>query len=297
MATLKEIKLKIKSVSNIKKITKTMEMVSVSKMKRSTGRAQASKEYAVRALQLLANLSLERNVDHELLEPGAGEKMLLVIVGSNKGLCGGFNTNLSRQVSQMVKAGGKTIETVTIGKQAEKIARRFDLPIVASFIEFNEKSSSDDLLVLKEILMEKMATGDYAESLVLYTEFKSAVSYEPLTIQILPPNIQTLKSLFVTTKEEEEKFNHEIKSLSRYVIEPNPEEVISKVVPELVHASLFHAFLESQASEHSARMFAMKNASDNASGMVDDLTLQFNKARQAAITQEISEIVSGAAAV
>lgn len=296
MATGKEIKLKIQSVSNIKKITKTMEMVSVSKMKKTVGRVTASKEYAVKALQLLANLSLERNIKHPILEQGKGEKNLIVLFASNKGLCGGFNTNINKYLSEIVKKGKREIEIVAIGKQAEKAAKRNKLKIVASFIDFNEKTSSDELSTLKKVVLDLMQSGDYHETWMLYTEFKSAVAYEPVNYQILPPNIETLKRFFVE-KDREERFDYKLKSLSRYIVEPSPEEVIERVVPELLHASLFHAHLESQASEHSSRMFAMKNASDNANNLVDELTLAFNKARQAAITQEISEIVGGAEAL
>lgn len=296
MATGKEIKLKIGTISNIKKITKTMEMVSVSKMKKMVARASASKEYAVKALQLLGNLALERNVEHPLLEQGKGEKNLLVVFASNKGLCGGFNVNISKKLSEIAKQSKRTLDVITIGKQAERAARRNNLSIVASFIDFNEKTGSDDFLVLKQILLDKMASSDYHETWMLYTEFQSAMSYAPVNYQILPPNIETLTHLFVE-EERKERFGHKLKSLSRYVIEPSPEEVIERIVPELLHASLYHAHLESQASEHSARMFAMKNASDNAGNLVDELTLQYNKARQAAITQEISEIVGGAEAL
>lgn len=296
MATGKEIKLKIGTISNIKKITKTMEMVSVSKMKKMVARASASKEYAVKALQLLGNLALERNVEHPLLEQGKGEKNLLVVFASNKGLCGGFNVNISKKLSEISKQSKRTLDVITIGKQAERAARRNNLSIVASFIDFNEKTGSDDFLVLKQILLDKMQGGDYHETWMLYTEFQSAMSYAPVNYQILPPNIDTLTHLFVE-EERKERFGHKLKSLSRYIIEPSPEELIERIVPDLVHASLYHAHLESQASEHSARMFAMKNASDNAKTLVEDLTLQYNKARQAAITQEISEIVGGAEAL
>lgn len=296
MATGKEIKLKIKSVSNIKKITKTMEMVSVAKMKKTVERATASKEYAVKALQLLGNLSLERNIEHPLLEQGKGDKNLLVVFSSNKGLCGAYNANIAKQLANITKMGPRLVDVVTIGKQAEKAARKTNRNIVASFIDFNEKTGSDEFAVVRDVLMDKMASGEYHEIWMLYTEFKSAISYKPANYQILPPNIETLKQFFVG-EDRQERFGHKLKSLSRYIVEPSPEEVIEQIVPELLHASLYHAHLEAQASEHSSRMFAMKNASDNASGMVDDLTLQYNKARQAAITQEISEIVGGAEAL
>lgn len=296
MATGKEIKLKIRTVSNIKKITKTMEMVSVSKMKKMVTKAMESKEYAVKALQLLANLSLERDISHPLLEEGKGDKNLIVVYASNKGLCGGFNANISKKLQEIVKNKKRDIEVITIGKQAERAAKRAEVPIVASFIDFNEKTGSDKFFSLQKTILDLMASGQYHEVWMLYTEFQSAVSYLPVNYKILPPDINNLKHFFLH-KNREERYQHKLKSLDRYKFEPNEQEVLSKIIPEILHACLYYAHLESEASEHSARMFAMKNASDNAGSMVEDLTLQYNKARQAAITQEISEIVGGAEAL
>lgn len=296
MATGKEIKLKIRTVSNIKKITKTMEMVSVSKMKKMVARATASKEYAVKALQLLANLSLERDVSHPLLETGKGDKNLIVVYASNKGLCGGYNANISKKLHEISKNTKREIEVITIGKQAERAARRSNIPIVASFVDFNEKTGSDQFLLLKKTILDLVATDQYHEVWMLYTEFQSAVSYLPVNYKILPPDINNLKHFFLD-KDREERFGYKLKSLSRYKFEPSEQEILSKIIPEILHACVYYAHLESQASEHSARMFAMKNASDNAGNLVEDLTLEYNKARQAAITQEISEIVGGAEAL
>lgn len=299
MATGKEIQLKIKTVSNIKKITKTMEMVSVSKMKKMVGRALNSKEYAIKAFQLLANLSLERDISHPLLERGTGEKNLLVVYSSNKGLCGAYNANISKklgEIQQMVTEANKVLEVVTIGKQSERAAKRNGIPIVASFVEYNEKTGSNEFLEVQKVLIDLFLSGAYEEVWMLYTEFQSAVSYTPVNYKILPPDIDNLKHFFLD-KEREERFKYKLKSLSRYKFEPSPQEVLSKIIPEIVHACLYYAHLESQASEHSSRMFAMKNASDNAGSLVEDLTLEYNKARQAAITQEISEIVGGAEAL
>lgn len=296
MATGKEIKLKIRTVSNIKKITKTMEMVSVSKMKKMVSKATQSKEYAVKALQLLANLSLERDISHPLLEAGKGEKNLVVVYASNKGLCGGFNANISKKLQEITKSKKRELEVITIGKQAERAARRAELKIVASFIDFNEKTGSDQFFSLQKTILNFVSTDQYHEVWMLYTEFQSAVSYVPVNYKILPPDINNLKHFFLD-KERENRYEHKLKSLERYKFEPNEQEVLSKIIPEILHACLYYAHLESQASEHSARMFAMKNASENAGGMVDDLTLQYNKARQASITQELSEIVGGAEAL
>jgi F-type H+-transporting ATPase subunit gamma len=291
---MKEIKSKIGAVSNIKKITKTMEMVSVSKMKRATNRAQGSKDYARRALELLVTIAGEKHVSHPLLETGTGDKELVVVIASNKGLCGSYNTNISKALTRITKSKpDTTFDTVTLGKQAEKAARRNGLEIVASFIELNEKTTADEFQTLKNMLVDTFLDGTYRKVHILYTEFTSATAYTPVMTQVLPADSKTLQNQLL----DEEIPQTEKEKLALYLFEPNEEEILGIVIPQLVHIALFQMFIESVASEHSARMFAMKNATDSAGEIIEELTLSFNKARQAGITQEISEIVAGAEAL
>lgn len=290
----KTIKTKINSVNNIKKITKTMEMVSVSKMKKATDRAGAGKVYSKLAIELLSHISKERDVKHPLLgRAREGGKELVVAISSNKGLCGGYNINISKALGAHKKAAKREVECITIGRQSEKSAKRNGLKIIASFLDFNEKSTSDEFAIVRDICLEKFNSGEYNKVSVLYTEFKSSTTYKPYLMKLIPVFTGIYENELLGDGEDEtEKPN-----LSQYLFEPSKDGVLDQIIPQLIEQALFHAFLESVASEHSARMFAMKNAGDNAGNLLDELTLYFNQARQAAITQEISEIVGGAEAV
>lgn len=292
----KAIRQKIKSVGNIKKITKTMEMVSVSKMKKATQVVYRGRAYSKYALELLSHIAVERELEHPLLtsdkNPKTGRE-LVIIIASNKGLCGAYNTNISKALVAYKKNNSNTLDCITFGKFSEKVARRNNLNIVASFIDFSEKSTSEEFLVIKDMVVSKFIEGIYEKISVLFTELKTATLYRPYLMQLIPIVPAVYKNLLL--EEESERFKGE--SLSSYKFEPSEKHVLNQIIPELINAAIYHAHVESAASEHSARMFAMKNASDNASEILSDLTLFYNQARQAAITQEISEIVGGAAAV
>jgi F-type H+-transporting ATPase subunit gamma len=296
MATdTKAIRQKIKSINNIKKITKTMEMVSVAKMKRGTEMANRGRSYAKYALELLSNIANVRHLKHPLLakEVEAGRELILVI-SSNKGLAGAYNSNISKALATYTKNRNEEVDCITIGKQSEKSARRSNLKIVASFIDFSEKSSSEEFLIIRDMMVEKFEKGDYTKISVLFTEFKSSITYKPYLMQLIPVLPEIYKNLLIENSDEGIPNEDEFKE---YTFEPNDKEVLAQIIPQIIAAAVYHAFIESVASEHSARMFAMRNANDNAGELLDELTLFYNQARQAAITQEISEIVSGAAAL
>ena len=294
MATdTKAIRQKMKSIGNIKKITKTMEMVSVAKMKKSTQTAGRGKAYAKLLADLMSHIALSGNTSHALMTPKekSSNKEILIVISSNKGLAGSYNTNISKALAEYKKKSGKEIDCITIGKQSEKSARRNKLNVVASFIDFSEKSSSDEFLVLRNMIIEKFMNEDYDKVSVLYTEWKSAVSYRPYLQQLIPISADSYRNFLL-----EEDAGKPRQDMREYKFEPNMQSVLDQLVPQAVALALYHSFLEAQASEHSARMFAMKNANDNAGEILSDLTLFYNQARQAAITQEISEIVGGASA-
>lgn len=296
-ADQKAIRQKMKSIGNIKKITKTMEMVSVAKMKRSTQAASRGKAYARSISDLMAHIAQQPRITHSLMQEKVNRdqistrKELLIVISSNKGLAGSYNTNISKALGEHKKKSGCDIDCITLGKQSEKSARRNKLNVVASFIHYSEKSSSDEFLVLRDMVIEKFMNEDYDKVAVLYTEWKSAVSYKPYLQQILPIVPGSYRNFLL-----EEEANTLPTDMREYTFEPNMQSVLDQLVPQAVALAIYHAFLEAQASEHSARMFAMKNANDNAGEILSDLTLFYNQARQAAITQEISEIVGGASA-
>jgi len=292
----KAIKQKIKSVKNIKKITKTMEMVSVSKMKKTTDRVIKGRAYSRYALELLHHIAGEDHIKHPFLEDKKTGKSLVVVISSNKGLAGAYNVNISKALGKFKLSANKEIDCITIGKQSEKSARRNGLNIIASFIDFSEKSTSDEFLSVRDMVIEEWKSGKYEKVKVLYTEFKSSTSYKPFLMQILPVKEKIYKDLLLPEEGENSEYNKD-KKLSLYTFEPSEAEVLNTVIMQLLEQAIFHTFLESLASEHSSRMFAMKNATDSANTMVSELTLYYNRVRQGAITQEIAEIVGGASAM
>lgn len=288
----KEIKAKIKSVSNIEKITRTMEMVSVSKMRRSTSRALASQVYARYALEMLVHITKEREAKHIFLSPGKGGKTLVVIIGSNKGLCGGYNVNISKKVSLFVKENPSNFSAVTIGKQAEKIARRNSIEIIASFTELGDLVTTEEVNSVVEVVIEQFQSSDYKNVFVAFTNYVKMLEYKPSLRQILPITEESLTDITEVLLEER-KEDIEKENLSLYSFEPNTQEVLNEIIPNLLTSFIYQTLLEASASEHSSRMVAMKGATDNAGSMLEDLRLSFNKARQEAITREISEIAAG----
>ena len=288
----KAIKQKIKSTGNIKKITKTMEMVSVSKMKKSVAKATGSRAYSSYALELLVNLSGDIDAKHPLMTPGKENKELLVVITSSKGLCGGYHTNIFKILSQYVTSAGKNIKVIAIGKYADKFAGKLDIEKFASFNGFSEKSDLSEIRNMSHILINEYIEGGYNSAKILYTEFINSTSYKPVLRELFPISASSVGNIL-------EAEGKEIKKgvFSNYILEPSAEEILESVLPGLVDAVIYQTVLESFASEHSARMIAMKNAGDNASEMLDDLVLSYNQARQAGITQELSEIVAGAEAL
>lgn len=286
----KTIKQKMKSVANIGKITKAMEMISVSKMKKAVAKRNASLVFAQESFALLENLHVYKELSHPFLEKGEGEKMLLVVIASNKGLCGGYNMNVSKKVSEFVKTHtGTEIEVIAVGKQAQKIASRNKLPLLATYDDFSETYSVSKVRSLLQSIFSSFRSGEYSSVSLVYTEFISSLSFEAKTESFIPPVLDD----FIDTKDSTKKQN----SFAQYSFEPSEQEVLNTVVPAVLMTLLFQALLEASASEHSSRVSAMRNASDNAKEMGEELKINYNRARQAAITQEIAEIVGGSSAV
>ena len=284
----KEIKTKIKSVGNIKKITRTMEMVSVAKMRKTTERALASQPFARYALELLAHLAENREIDHPYLEAGTGERDLVVIMGSNKGLCGAYNMNVNKRIRHL-KGEATNLDAITIGKQAERIARRNGLSVVASFTTFGDIVTAEDVSSVIQVITEQFAAGTYSRVVLAYTNYIKMLDYKPAITQLLPVTADSLPDMAEAANVE----LSETSNLALYEFEPSAQVVLEEAVDSLLMSIVFQALLESAASEHSSRMVAMKGATDNASSLMEALRLSYNKARQEAITREISEIAAG----
>lgn len=277
----KLIKEKIKSVGSIKKITKTMEMVSAAKMKKAIDSAITLRPFHSEAQHILADISLDSLTRHELLAHNGVEGEVVIIVASNKGLCGSYNVNIYRK---LIEAYGeeerKKLKIITFGKYAEKVAKKLHLETLASFN--HPVLTSDDAHATSTLVVNWYKNKKIGTVRILYTHFTSGSSFTPTLLQLLP-------------------FSSEGKPDThgepRYAYEPDQESVLSSIIPMMLHNIIYGAVLESYASEHSARMFAMKSATDNAKELQDDLKLYYNRARQERVTQEIAEITSGALAL
>ncbi len=293
MAAGKEIRGKIKSVENTKKITKAMEMVAASKMRKAQDRMRAARPYAEKIRSLAANLSKATpEYKHPFLIQNTGVKSVgFVVVTTDKGLCGGMNTNVLRAVTLKLKeleAQGLKAEAVAIGNKGLGFLNRIGAKVVSHATQLGDKPHLEKLIGPVKVLFDAYAEGKLSAVYLCYTSFINTMKQEPQVQQLLPLSAQ---SLDVPTPEGAGKHGWD------YLYEPNAETVIDELLLRYTEALVYQAVAENMASEQSARMVAMKSATDNAGSVIGELKLVYNKTRQAAITKELSEIVAGAAAV
>jgi len=309
MAGTKEIKQRIKSVKNTKKITKAMELVAASKMKRAISKALSSRLYANYSWELLTSLSERLEGIEQPFFNGHPEdkkenkKTLLVLITSNGGLCGAYNSQIIKKAISSLKVIEEEVDVITIGKKGDNAMRRTGSNVIASFLDIPDNSNLADVLPLSKIIIDEFKSAKYSKIYIAYTDFVSALTQKANVKQILPITKEDIKELIDRLEIEgehytkEEKTNKAIENKIPYIFEGDMNEIIESLAEKLVRMQIFHMILESSASEQSSRMMAMKNASEAAGEMIDDLTLVFNKARQAGITQEISEISAGMASI
>jgi len=293
----KAIKQRIKSVNNTKKITKAMEMVAASKMRRIVEKSLASREYAKRALELLVNISRDSLLQHPLLQHGQTDKTLLIIVAADKGLCGGFNVNVFKELKKYHDKHSDPVDVICVGRYAEHFAKKLKLNVIGSFVDMPDNLSPEDVRGLSRLVLDEYLSNSYNKVRIVYTNFISAMSNEVDIRGLLPVTEEHLVRSIADAGGKHDPENLDKMSLKLYKFEPDEEAVLDRVLPILTEVQIYQSLLESRSSEYSSRMVAMKSASENAEEMVDDLTLSFNKARQASITQEILEIASGAQGV
>lgn len=297
------IKRRIKSVKNTRKITKAMELVAGSKMRKAVGSVLATRPYARLALDTVRNIGAVTDTSKHplLIRHETVEKVLLVLITSDRGLAGGFNSNMLRRTFATINALGSnvTVETVCIGRRGADAMRRAGKTILASFSDVTNNPRFEDILPVGKMIVDEYGKGTYQRVIVAYTDFVSALTQNPVILDLLP-----LDTVATETFENEVGKNSTTPRLSdsstpttEYAFEPSASAVLDKILPRLIETMVYQAVLESAASEHSARMMAMRSASDSAGEMIDALTFTFNQARQAGITQEIAEISSGKAAL
>lgn len=289
MASGKEIRGKIKSVENTKKITKAMEMVAASKMRKAQDRMHAARPYSDKIRNITANLS-QANPEYShpfLVKSDMSKTVGFIIVTTDKGLCGGMNTNSLRLVTNKLReleGQGKKVETVAIGNKGLGFLNRIGARVVSHAVQIGDTPHLDKLIGPVKVMLDAYQDGKLDAVYLVYTKFINTMKQEPMMEQLLPLAAEKL-----TADEDSLAWD--------YIYEPDAQTVIDELLVRYVEALIFQAVAENLASEQSARMVAMKSASDNAGSVIGELKLVYNKTRQAAITKELSEIVAGAAAV
>jgi F-type H+-transporting ATPase subunit gamma len=292
MASGKELRSKIKSVENTKKITKAMEMISVSKMRKAQERMRAARPYSEKIRNIATNLG-QANPEyvHPFMKANDGKSVGYIVVTTDKGLCGGLNTNLFRALTLKLRetqTAGKTPLSVAIGGKGLGFLGRIGAKVVSHVTHLGDKPHLDKLIGPVKVLLDAYIKGEVSAVYLSYNKFISTMRQEPVVEQLLP--------LSAAKMQEQSKASGTQHGWD-YIYEPDAQAVIDDLLVRYAEALVYQAVAENMASEHAARMVAMKAATDNAGNVIAELKLIYNKTRQAAITKELSEIVAGAAAV
>ncbi|AEG16904.1 F0F1 ATP synthase subunit gamma [Desulfofundulus sp. TPOSR] len=287
MPSLRDLRRRIKSIKSTQQITKAMKAVSAAKMRRAQEQVLSARPYARRMKDVLGRVATAAaGVKHPLLEVREPKRVAYVLITADRGLCGGFNANLIRRTVQETKNISAELSLICVGRKGRDYFRRRGYNIAQQYVGLGETIKLSHAQEVARYVMDKYAAGEFDAVYLIYSEFVNVLVQRPRVVKLLP----------VEPPEGQE--NGEGKpGRVEYIFEPSAEAVLSELLPMYVENMVFHGLLESKASEHSARMTAMDNATKNAGDMIDRLTLSMNRARQAAITKEISEIVGGAAAL
>ncbi len=283
MANLKEIRTRISSVSSTKQITSAMKMVSAAKLRKAQDTVTKFRPYADKLKEVLADLSSGQSSEIVYAQKRDINKVLIVVISSNKGLCGAFNANVAKKAIEVAESyKDKTIDFVTVGKKAGELIAYKGFKIKKSYDEVYDKLSFDSVIPIAEKIMQWFVEGDYDKIELVYNSFKNAASQ----------NLKVETYLPIEPEQDNAKSGN-----MDYIYEPDKTEILEHIIPIALKTQVYKAIIDSFASEHGARMTAMHKATDNATDLLHNLTLTYNKARQAAITNEILEIVGGAEAL
>jgi F-type H+-transporting ATPase subunit gamma len=292
MASGKELRTKIKSVENTKKITKAMEMISVSKMRKAQERMRMARPYAEKIRGIASHLG-QANPEyvHAYMKHSDGKAVGFIVVTTDKGLCGGLNTNLLRAVTtqlRVTQSAGKTVQAVAIGSKGLGFLNRVGAKVISHVTHLGDKPHLEKLIGPVKVMLDAYANGELSAVYLCYNKFISTMAQQPTIDQLLPLSADKMEA---ETKASGTQHGWD------YLYEPDAQAVIDDLLVRYAEALVYQAVAENMASEHAARMVAMKAATDNAGNVIGELKLVYNKTRQAAITKELSEIVSGAAAI
>lgn len=311
----KEIKRRQRSIGNTQKVTAAMEMVSAAKMRKSQLRALAARPYAQHVVAILERLASVRDDEKEAVKEAIrtnpyfasqeGDTVLLVLIASDKGLIGGLNASLiahaKREIAR-IREAGFNVEAIAVGAKSAAALRKMGITVVKEFVGVGDSVELGEITPVTEAIMEHYRADHITRVVALYAEFLSTLKQQPAMRQILPASPAQIESLIEEAIPTEGRWSgargkQERTRSTSYLFEPSPAQLLDELVPTLISITSYHIILEANASEHSARMIAMRNASTNAERLLEELTLSYNKARQAAITREISEVSSGAEAL
>ncbi len=285
METLREIRRHIRSVRNISQITRAMEMVAASRMLRAQQQAMASRAYAQKAWEILTYLAGQpEKIDHPLYEVRPVKAVGIILITSDRGLCGPYNHNILRATVQFMLERmdrGIDLRLITVGRKGRDFMLRYGHNIVAEFTRVRDRPTLMEVAPIARIAMEEFTSGQVDEVYIAYTRFVSTITQIPTIRKLLP----------IERPAPEERL------AALYIFEPDPQTVLGEVLPRFTELQVYQAILEAQASEHSARMVAMRNATENAQELINELTIRFNKARQWSITREMMDIAGGAEAL
>ncbi len=299
MASMRDIKRRRISIQNTQQITKAMKLVSTVRLQRSKARAERSRAYFKSMQKTVSSmLGLSQNIDHPLLRENPSSKKAVVLISSNRGLAGGFNSNVIKLITKNDQTAGWNKEDVlvyAIGNKGRDALNRYGYTIMANEPEIIEEPLYSDAQRVGNDLLDKYASGEIGEIYVAYTEFKNTVTHIPTLMRILPVSEEAAHM-----GESEDEMNaapEQEAAVAPMNFDPSDEEVLGRIIPKYVSSMLFGALTQSIASENGARMQAMDNATNNAEDMIQLLSLQYNRARQGSITQELTEIIAGAEAI
>ncbi|MFC1942212.1 ATP synthase F1 subunit gamma [Chloroflexota bacterium] len=283
MADIRKVRRRIKGVTNIAKITRAMEMIAALKMRRAQERGLAGRPYSEKIQQVIADLAAlpEVGLQHPLLQRRKVEKIAIVHISPDRGLCGGLNANLNRRLAGFMLEKDVPVSIVAVGRKGRDFAARCNRDIRAEFIQLGDQPGYLDTLPISHIIIDDYTNGLIDMVYISYAQFVSTMVQKPVMQQLLP-----VEPAAIPTAEN-----------VGYIYEPGAEAVLGGLLPRFVEMEIYHAILESIASEQSARMVAMRSATDSANELIDDLTLVYNKARQEAITKELLDITGGVVAL
>ncbi|NLY45607.1 MAG: ATP synthase F1 subunit gamma [Tissierella sp.] len=282
----RDIKRRIRGISNTKQITKAMELVSTAKMRKSRIRLEKSRPYYNTVLNSISSILGDTRMNHPLITTREVKKSLYIVMTADRGLAGGYNSNINRLVEAESRKDKDSISLIVVGLKGRDYFKNRGYHIAGEFFGITETPGFSDARQIGELAMDLYLKGEVDEISLVYTKFISTLSYEPKILKLLPFN--------AIQNGTEEKLN---KSLKVIEFEPSPEEALDYLIPKYVESTIFGALIESSSSEQAARRVAMESATENAEEMIDELNMSYNRARQAAITMELTEIVAGAEAL